>query len=612
MICTEKLPVPPVLGGAIQTYLSGILPYLTKHHNITVLGTNDPSLPDEEMIDGVRYVRIPGKIFELYKEGVMSYLSSNEYDLIHIFNRPKLILPVRQRAPQAKITLSMHNDMFFPEKINPEEARMALQETSRVVTVSDYIGNVIKDLFPEAAHKIQTVYSGVDIDRFLPKNNSSMSKIRNQIRKQHGLENKTVLLFAGRLSRNKGVDKLIRAIPALSKRFDNLALVIMGGNWFSENRVTDYVAYIRALAKRLSIPVITTGFIAADQIQNWFSAADVFVCTSVWQEPLARVHYEAMASGLPIVTTARGGNAEVIIPRENGVVIDNPEDPNEFVEKITEVLRDQSLMNRMSEKGRELAITRYTWDRVASDVLNAWQMAFEQEVSTLSPTESEVTQVAKETTVEKVPNKDFTKTPVEKLPSKDFVIPKSPAEKVPSKDFVKPTMPKEKIREQVVAAQKEEFPSYEDRPISDRKARLREILFSMNENLYSATNAEPTKNVSNLFEKITDRRDLKYKPINRITKEFKEKPENKIKSRISPLRTENRTPSLDEKPLNNLIKQLRQRREKLNKRSSEPTENRINKIKEVKEEKFKKGMKENKSDKRREVLLDILSSLSQK
>jgi spore coat protein SA len=105
MICTEKLPVPPVLGGAIQTYIAGSLPYLSKVHNITILGINDPSLPDQETIDGTHYVRVTGKIFEVYREEVVRYLQSNQFDLIHIFNRPRLVLPVRQAAPHAKSLL---------------------------------------------------------------------------------------------------------------------------------------------------------------------------------------------------------------------------------------------------------------------------------------------------------------------------------------------------------------------------------------------------------------------------------------------------------------------------------------------------------------------------
>ena len=378
MVCTEKLPVPPVLGGAIQTYISGILPYLSKYHDITVLGINDSSLPETETMNGIHYVRVPGKVFEVYRDGVVRYIQNNHFDLIHIFNRPRLVLPVREVAPHSKITLSMHNDMFNLDKIDPSEANAVIQEVSKIVTVSNYVGNVIRGLYPEASPKLRTIYSGVDTERFLPGSDSKMKKIRSSLRKEHGLENKTVILFAGRLSANKGVDRLVRALPSLSKKFKDLALVIVGGNWFSQNEVTDYVAYVRALADKQSVPVVTTGFISAFEIQNWFAAADLFVCTSLWQEPLARVHYEAMAAGLPIVTTARGGNPEVILLKKNGLIVENPENPENFAEKITEILSDKTLMKKMGERGRELVENKFQWKRVADEVLEVWMQSNDQ------------------------------------------------------------------------------------------------------------------------------------------------------------------------------------------------------------------------------------------
>ncbi|MFC0524632.1 glycosyltransferase family 4 protein [Pontibacillus salicampi] len=380
MICTEKLPVPPVLGGAIQTYIAGALPYLSKQHTITVLGVNDPSLPDEEMIDGVRYVRVPGKVFEVYREAVMSFVATETFDLIHIFNRPRLVLPIRTVAPQSKITLSMHNDMFQPAKIDPDMATAALNEVSRIVTVSDYVGNVIRELYPQADQKISTIYSGVDINRFLPGDHSKMKSVRNQLRRENDLEGKTVLLFAGRLSRNKGVDKLVQALPELAKKHKDLALVIVGSKWFSQEGVTDYVAYVRALANRLPVPVVTTGFISPADIQQWYAAADVFVCTSIWQEPLARVHYEAMAAGLPIVTTARGGNPEVIVEGENGLIVEDPTDPNQFVNKVDQVLSNRSSMKKMGQYGRAMAESKFTWDRVGAQILEMWTRAVTEEV----------------------------------------------------------------------------------------------------------------------------------------------------------------------------------------------------------------------------------------
>lgn len=473
MICTEKLPVPPVLGGAIQTYISGVLPHISRHHDITILGTDDPSLPDQETIHGIHYVRIPGKIFEIYREGVVNYVQSNRFDLIHIFNRPRLVTPVRHAAAQAKITLSMHNDMFNAEKIDPEEAAQAISEVSNIVTVSDYIGNVIKTLYPQASSKVRTIYSGVDIDRFLPGSHSNMRRTRNDIRQANGLENKTVLLFAGRLSHNKGVDKLVRAIPELSKKFKDLALVIMGSKWFSQEDTTDYIAYVRALSKKLTVPVVATGFVSPSEIQKWFASADLFVCTSQWQEPLARVHYEAMAAGLPIVTTARGGNPEVILPRENGLVVERPEDPNGFVEKISEILSSPSLMKKMGQKGRELALSLYTWDRVASELLEVWEQA-----RVTVPSANAVEDTGKQAVFEMVKGLDKEQTKAEeKAASKKKRIEKE--EKAASK------------KKRAEAEENKLVESGESSPVMEvkrkRRRRRRRTVISGNSNIYSTS-----------------------------------------------------------------------------------------------------------------------------
>ena len=296
----------------------------------------------------------------------------------------------------------MHNDMFNPDKIASGRSKSSIEESSQIVTVSDYIGNVIRQLYPQASSKIRTIYSGVDTKRFLPGNHSKMQKIRNDLRRENGLENKTVILFAGRLSNNKGVDRLIRALPELSEKFNDLALVIVGSNWFSQNNITDYVGYVRALAKKLPVPVVTTGFVSPYEIQNWFAASDLFVCTSIWQEPLARVHYEAMAAGLPIITTARGGNPEVIRINENGLVVEEPENPDNFAEKISNLLSNKTLMKKMGERGRELSVSQYQWDRVASELLEVWRDA-EQITHEASPQQAadETTEVLIEEKVAK-------------------------------------------------------------------------------------------------------------------------------------------------------------------------------------------------------------------
>jgi len=373
MICTEKLPVPPVRGGAIQTYIQGISGFLSQRHDLTILGTTDPSLPLEEYKNNIRYVRIESEqVLEIYATKVIDFLRNESFDLIHVFNRPRLIPLISEVAPYSRLILSMHNDMFGTNKIHQQDALTAIKEVERIVTVSDYVGKTISSLYPQAASKVHTIYSGVDLKTFIPwETSKSASQIRQKLRSDYQLEDKTVILFVGRLTPKKGTDLLIQAIKELFLEDSNIALVIVGGTWYSVDIVTDYVAYVRALAERAPFPVITTGYVSSDLIHQWFWAGDIFVCSSQWQEPLARVHYEAMAAGLPFLTTARGGNPEVVID-QNGLLVERPEDPIEFADKLKLLLTDPKLRSSMGQTGRRIAEDRFSWERVAQEVLETW------------------------------------------------------------------------------------------------------------------------------------------------------------------------------------------------------------------------------------------------
>src|SRR5690554_6644951 len=111
LVCTEKLPVPPVSGGAIQIYIEGILPFLSKQHEITVYSLKSDRLPQEETLGGVRYKRLAGRTRSEYVSN-LSAEKWDEYDLIHVFNRPLWVLPISDAAPGSAVSLSLHNEMF--------------------------------------------------------------------------------------------------------------------------------------------------------------------------------------------------------------------------------------------------------------------------------------------------------------------------------------------------------------------------------------------------------------------------------------------------------------------------------------------------------------------
>ncbi|PLR76075.1 glycosyl transferase [Bacillus sp. V3-13] len=361
-VCTEKLPSPAVKGGAIQMMIDGVIPHLQEKHQVTIFSVADEELlPDYEKNGQIEYIRFPRKN---YRESVANELKNHQFDLIHVFNRPRNVKLYQLASPKSKIVLSLHNDMFSEKKLSCAEGKDAIKYAARLTAVSHYIKEKILARFPEAEGKIDVVYSGVDLSSYPPVWTEEGAAIRARMRETYNIGGKKVILFAGRLSKNKGPHLLIHALEKLVIENDDVVLVIAGGKWFSDNRVNSYVKMLHELAEPLEEHIIFTKFIPPEKIPGIFLMADVFVCSSQWNEPLARVHYEAMAAGIPVITTNRGGNSEIIINGFNGIVIDDYQNPDRFAEAIDYLLTNRTEANHYVKAGRKLVELNFTYEHV--------------------------------------------------------------------------------------------------------------------------------------------------------------------------------------------------------------------------------------------------------
>jgi spore coat protein SA len=374
LICTEKLPVPPIAGGAIQIYIEGILPELSKYHDVTVFGVKHDSLPDEEVINGVKYIRVSTSEEDKneYIRNVKLRLNE-DYDLVHIFNRPRWVESLSKGLPKTKFSLSLHNEMFNTKKIPADMAIACINRVEFISTVSKFIADGVRKLYPIANNKLHTVYSGVSVDLYKPVMSIEGAQNKINLKRKFGIEDKKVVIFVGRLSVKKGVDKLVDTMKIVMDLRSDVALVVVGSKWYGANTEDKYTQSIVNSSKMLNGPIVFTGFLPPSEIPAYYNMGDVFVCPSQWEEPLARVHYEAMAAGLPIVTTNRGGNAEVVKGFGNGFVIDDFSNPEAFATRIIELLDNPLKASEMGLKGRAIAEEKYNWNRVADDVLSLFK-----------------------------------------------------------------------------------------------------------------------------------------------------------------------------------------------------------------------------------------------
>lgn len=187
----------------------------------------------------------------------------------------------------------------------------ALHDAAYIFSVSDSLRQVALSLNTAEA-KTQVVGNGIDTTKFYP-----LDKL--DVRAKLGIPtNAPVLVSVGGLVERKGFHRVIACLPKLLQEFPTLLYLIVGG----PSPEGDMSAQLRSQVTQLGLDahVIFTGPLKPDDLKEPLSAADVFVL-STQNEGWANVFLEAMACGLPVVTTAVGGNAEVVCRTELGTIV---------------------------------------------------------------------------------------------------------------------------------------------------------------------------------------------------------------------------------------------------------------------------------------------------
>lgn len=233
------------------------------------------------------------------------------------------------------------------------KVRAALQRATQVFAVSESLRQVALGL-GIAADKVRVVGNGVDLARFAP-------LPRAEARAALGLTvDAPVLVSVGGLCERKGFHRVIERLPALRERFPGLVYLVVGG----PSPEGDLGPQLRAqvAAAGLDEAVRFLGALPPDALRGPLSAADVFVLATR-NEGWANVFLEAMACGLPVVTTAVGGNAEVVCRAELGHVV-----PFGDGQALESAVADALLRDWDADTIRRYAAAN-TWDRRVAELV---------------------------------------------------------------------------------------------------------------------------------------------------------------------------------------------------------------------------------------------------
>jgi glycosyltransferase involved in cell wall biosynthesis len=231
-----------------------------------------------------------------------------------------------------------------------------VEAAAKVFSVSDSLRRLAIEL-GAAPEKTEVVGNGVDTERYHPVD-------RTAARSRYGLpENAQVLVSVGALVERKGMHRVIDCLPELINRHADLHYVIVGGASPEGDNRAELDAQVARLG--LSERVHFLGALPPDELKWVLSASDVFVLAT-HNEGWANVFLEAMACGLPVVTTDVGGNAEVVCRDELGIIV-----PFGDVAALR-----QALQAALSKKWDRAAILQYArsnqWDKRVAQLLHAY------------------------------------------------------------------------------------------------------------------------------------------------------------------------------------------------------------------------------------------------
>ena len=229
------------------------------------------------------------------------------------------------------------NDIFSPRKFEIGLNQL-VDKACAIVTETDYAARFLRERFPSRADRIYRIYNGLHLAEFQRADFSSKPPL---------------IIAVGRLITKKGFGDLIRACGLLAERGKSFRCEIVG-----EGPLDSELRY-QIDAQNLRNNVVLTGVKPQMELRHRLAAANVFVLPSVidpdgGMDNLPTVIMEAMATGLPVVSTNIGGIPEMVVENETGLLV-QPGDAAAMAGAIEKLISDCSLAQKFGESGYERA-----------------------------------------------------------------------------------------------------------------------------------------------------------------------------------------------------------------------------------------------------------------
>jgi len=267
-------------------------------------------------------------------------------DVIWVQNDRKHVAALTPFAKEKRLKLVLHMHNSIP--VNTSKGVLRELAKIKIVCCCSFLKVETEQNFSEIkAYRV--LLNGADAKLFSPRNNAS----------ETASEGPRTILFAGRLVKEKGVHVLMDAMRLLEQRGVAARCWVVGSTRFGGSKLERYG---RELQRNAPASVGFLGYKSGTELAQIFRDCDIYAAPSVWNDPFPLAVLEALASGLPVVASRRGGMPEAF--KDGGGLLVNSGSPSELADAFQTILADETLRRRLAQEAHTSFLKNFTWSTV--------------------------------------------------------------------------------------------------------------------------------------------------------------------------------------------------------------------------------------------------------
>ncbi len=370
--------LPPKSEGGLDVYCMHIARHLSKEHEVylAIPQFNVPESPPDmgdACIMPIEFARGNTLLDDIlsYNRAIVSYFSGEHFDVVHSNDWFGVMAANRFKEYfETPFVLALHSLQYMrsalPERVDDDIGfveRYGIQNSDVIVTVSRMMKNEIMKSYRVSPDKIFVIPNGGGFEN---------EGDRRIFKKKHGIKGK-VVLYIGRLSRQKGVEYLLLAARKVIKSHPDTVFFIGGEGHM--RRQLEMLVEIFGIKDN----VIFGERINESELSSYFASCDIFVSPSVW-EPFGITVTEAMSQKRPVIATMGTGSAEDMESGRELIKV-RPKSSDAIAKAIIMLLENEDMQARIGNAGYEFCKKNFSWKKSAKALSRVYSFAADTENS---------------------------------------------------------------------------------------------------------------------------------------------------------------------------------------------------------------------------------------